>query len=243
MALTIEELSELHSNNRRCAELTGLVYVIGDEPGLTRTRNGRGFRYEDDTHAPLSSAEVKTRITELAIPPAWTKVWICPSEDGHILATGEDERGRKQYLYHPTWRAMRDMLNFYRLIVFSAHLKEIRAFTDAQLRRRSFDRDQVLAAMVRIIDLSNIRIGNEKYAEENHSFGLSTLTRKHVSVKGATVTLAFPAKSGKAWDVQITDKGVARVVKHLRAQRSKRLFTVDGHRLKSGDVNALLAEI
>ena len=243
MALTIEQLNELHSDSRRCAEVTGLVYVVGDEPGLTRIRSGRGFRYRDHAHLPLSSAEVKTRITELAIPPAWTKVWICPSEDGHILATGEDERGRKQYIYHPTWRAMRDMLNFYRLIVFSAHLGQIRAHTTTQLRRRTVDRDQVLAAMVRIIDLSNIRIGNEKYAEENHSFGLSTLTRKHVSVDGATVTLTFPAKSGKAWNVHITDKGVARVVKHLRGQRSKRLFTVDGHRLKSGDVNALLAEL
>jgi DNA topoisomerase-1 len=243
MTLTVEQLNELHSDNRRCAELTGLVYIVGDEPGLHRTRSGKGFRYQDDRRAPLSSAEVKTRIVELAIPPAWKKVWICPNEDGHILATGEDERGRKQYIYHPTWRAMRDMLNFYRLIVFSAHLAEIRRHTTVQLRRRTVDRDHVLAAMVRIIDLSFIRIGNEKYAEENNSYGLSTLTRKHVTVKGSTVTLAFPAKSGKAWNVTVTDKNVARVVRHLRAQHTERLFTVDGHRLKSGDVNALLAEL
>ena len=127
---------------------------------------------------------MKSRITALAIPPAWRKVRICPSETGHILATGEDEKGCKQYIYHPRWRAVRDMLNFYRLIVFSAQLPRIRAFTDEQLRRRTFDRDQAMAAMIRIIDLSFIRIGNEKYAEENHSFGLSTLQRKHVEMAG-----------------------------------------------------------
>jgi DNA topoisomerase-1 len=241
--LSIEAINELHEDNQRCAEVAGLVYVLGDEPGLRRKRRGPSFSYRDATNAPLSSVEVKARITALAIPPAWRKVWICPNEDGHILATGEDERGRKQYIYHPTWRAMRDMLNFYRLIVFSSHLAEIRSHTDAQLRRRSFDRDRVLAAMVRIIDLTYIRIGNEKYAQENASFGLSTLRRKHVQVRGDTVSMSFPAKSGKTWDLQITDRNVARVVKKLRAQKSKQLFTVDGRRIRSGDVNELLLEL
>lgn len=243
MAMTIEQISELHEDNHRCAEVAGLVYVVNGEPGLTRRRSGKGFSYNDHQNAPLSSIEVKSRITALAIPPAWRKVWICPNEEGHILATGEDEKGRKQYIYHPRWRAVRDMLNFYRLIVFSAQLPLVRAFTDEQLRRRTFDRNQVLAAMIRIIELSFIRIGNEKYAEENKSFGLSTLQRKHVEVVGATVTMRFPAKSGKAWDVTITDKGVARVVKHLKAQRTKRLFTVDGRRIRSGDVNELLLHL
>ncbi len=243
MALTIEQISELHEDNQRCARVAGLVYVVNGEPGLTRRKKGKGFSYNDDENAPLSSAEVKARITALAIPPAWRKVWICPNEEGHILATGEDEKGRKQYIYHPRWRAMRDMLNFYRLIVFSAQLPRVRAFTDEQLRRRTFDREQVMAAMIRIIDLCFIRIGNEKYAEENNSFGLSTLQRKHVSVVGATVTMRFPAKSGKAWDVTITDKGVARVVKHLKAQRTNRLFTVDGRRIRSGDVNELILHL
>jgi DNA topoisomerase-1 len=243
MALTIQEISELHADNERCAEVAGLVYVGNGEPGLSRRKSGKGFRYNDHENAPLSSTEVKARITALAIPPAWRKVWICPREEGHILATGEDEKGRKQYIYHPRWRAMRDMLNFYRLIVFSAQLPKIRAFTDEQLRRRTYDRNQVIAAMIRIIDLSFIRIGNEKYAEENKSFGLSTLQRKHVQVQGATVTMRFPAKSGKAWDVTITDRGVARVVKHLQAQRTKRLFTVDGRRVRSGEVNELLLHL
>ena len=241
--LSIEAINELHEDNQRCAEIAGLVYVLADEPGLRRKRRGTSFSYRDTANAPLSSVEVKARITALAIPPAWRKVWICPNEDGHILATGEDERGRKQYIYHPTWRAMRDMLNFYRLIVFSSHLAEIRAHTEAQLRRRSYDRDQVLAAMLRIIDLTYIRIGNEKYAEENASFGLSTLRRKHVQVQGNTVSMSFPAKSGKTWDVHITDRSVARVVKHLKAQKSKQLFTVEGRRIRSGDVNDLLLNL
>ncbi|MCW2525347.1 MAG: topoisomerase [Pseudonocardiales bacterium] len=243
MGLSLDEIGELHADNRRCAEVAGLVYVMGTEKGLRRKRAGKKFAYYDDKMRSLASAEVKARITELAIPPAWKKVWICPSEDGHILATGEDERGRKQYIYHPTWRAMRDMLNFYRLIQFSAHLGEIRDHVDAQLRRRSYDRDQVMAAMIRIIDICYIRIGNEKYAEENNSFGLSTLTRKHVRVSGSTVSMAFPAKSGKAWQVEIKDKGVARVITVLRAQRTPRLFTVDGHRIRSGDVNDRLLEL
>jgi DNA topoisomerase I len=243
VALTIEQISALHEDNQRCAEVAGLTYVVNGEPGLTRRRSGKGFSYNDHQNAPLSSAEVKARIVALAIPPAWRKVWICPNETGHILATGEDEKGRKQYIYHPRWRAVRDLLNFYRLIVFSAQLPKIRTFTEVQLRRRAFDREQVMAAMIRIIDLSYIRIGNEKYAEENKSFGLSTLQRKHVQVIGATVTMRFPAKSGRAWDVTITDKAVARVIKHLKAQRTKRLFTVDGRRIRSGDVNELLLEL
>ncbi len=240
MALTIADIDQLHADHQRCAEVAGLVYVVADAPGLRRKRAGTNFRYLDDKRAPLSSTEVKARITEMAIPPAWRKVWICPNEDGHLLATGQDDRGRKQYIYHPRWRAVRDLLNFYRLVLFAAHLPEIRAHTEAQLRRRSYDRDQVMAAMIRIIDLTFIRIGNERYAEENNSFGLSTLTRKHVRVNGSTVTFTFPAKSGQAWEVEITDRGVARVVKRLRVQRTKRLFTVDGRRIRSGEVNDLL---
>jgi DNA topoisomerase-1 len=244
VALTLEEINELHADNERCAEVAGLVYIVGDEKGIRRKRKGKNFSYLDTSAKTLASTEVKKRIAELAIPPAWKKVWICPSEDGHILATGEDVRGRKQYIYHPRWRALRDLLNFYRLIQFSAHLAEVRTYTDLQLRRRSYDRDQVVAAMIRIIDLCFIRIGNERYAEENNSFGLSTLTRKHVRVHGTSVSLVFPAKSGRPWDVTIEDKGVARVIKHLRAQRgSRRLFTVDGRRIRAGEVNDRLLAI
>jgi len=238
--LTVEEINELHADAEKCAEVAGLVYVLADHPGMGRVRRGKGFSYHDHQRQPLTDAEVKARITQLAIPPAWTKVWICPNADGHILATGEDDKGRKQYIYHPRWRAIRDMLNFYRLILFAAHLAEIREHTARQLRRRTFDRDRMLAAMIRIIDLTNIRIGNEVYAEENDSYGLTTLTRKHVRVRGDQISFAFPAKSGKPWDVTVTDPGVARVVDKLLAQRGRRLFSLDGKAVSSDELNQLL---
>ena len=241
--LTVDEINELHADVERCADVAGLVYVLGEQPGLTRVRRGKGFSYHDSERKPLTDAEVKSRITALAIPPAWRKVWICPHPDGHLLATGEDEKGRKQYIYHPRWRAVRDMLNFYRLIMFSAHLSEIRQYTEAQLRRRTLDRDRVLAAMIRIIDLSYIRIGNEVYAEENDSYGLTTLTPEHVSVHGDKVSFAFPAKSGKAWDVSIHDRGVARVVRALLDEPGRRLFTIDGKTVTSEEMNQLLFTI
>lgn len=243
MALNIQEISALHEDAERSAEAAGLVYVYGNEPGLTRVRHGKGFSYQDDHRQALTDVDVKARIVELAIPPAWTGVWISPSPEGHILATGADERGRKQYIYHPAWRTLRDMLNFYRLITFAADLPKIRAHTETQLRRRKLDRERVLAAMIRLIDLSSIRIGNEVYAQENNSFGLTTLTRKHISVSGDAITMAFPAKSGKAWDVTVIDRGVARVVTHLLRGRGRRLFTVDGHPLDADDVNETLLRI
>lgn len=241
--MTVEEINELHADAQKCAEVAGLVYVAADQPGMRRIRRGKGFSYLDHLHKPLTDAEVKARITQLAIPPAWQQVWICPNADGHILATGQDDKGRKQYIYHPRWRAIRDMLNFYRLILFSGHLAEIREHTARQLRRRTFDRDRMLAAMIRIIDLSNIRIGNEVYAEENDSYGLTTLTRKHVRVSGDTVSFAFPAKSGKPWDVTITDPGVARVVRQLLDQRGRRLFSLDGKAVSSEEINQLLFDL
>ena len=242
-AFTVSDIDELHADVQRCAELAGLTYICGEESGLTRARRGKGFSYRDPCGKPLTDAEVKARIVQLAIPPAWQKVWICPSADGHILATGEDDRGRKQYIYHPRWRAVRDLLNFYRLILFAQHLSEIRSYTSQQLRRRTLDRDRVLAAMLRIIDLSYIRIGNESYAEDNDSYGLSTLTRRHVKVTGDTVAFDFPAKSGQAADFQVTDRGVARVVTALLESRNRRLFSVEGKPIGSDEVNQQLLEL
>lgn len=238
--MSVAEVDELHADAQKCAEVAGLIYVAGEEPGMRRIRRGKGFSYLDHLQQPLTDAEVKARITQLAIPPAWQKVWICPNADGHILATGQDDKGRKQYIYHPKWRAIRDMLNFYRLILFANHLAEIREHTARQLRRRTLDRDRMLAAMIRVIDLTNIRIGNEVYAEENDSYGLTTLTRKHVRVSGDQVSFTFPAKSGKPWDDTINDPGVARVVRQLLTQRGRRLFSLDGKPVSSDELNQLL---
>jgi DNA topoisomerase-1 len=242
-ALTVAELDELYASVERCAEVAGLTYITGEEPGLTRVRRGKGFSYRDHRNKPLTDLEVKSRIVELAIPPAWRKVWICSACDGHILATGEDDRGRKQYIYHPRWRAIRDLLNFYRLLLFAEHLQQIRKHVATQLRRRTLDRDKIIAAMIRIIDESYIRIGNETYAEENDSYGLTTLTPKHVKVTGDSIAFNFPAKSGKAWDVTITDRQVATVLQALSGTRNKRLFTFDGKPIDSDDINQVLRQV
>lgn len=242
-AATSAAIVELYEDVQRCAESAGLVYVEGDLPGITRLRRGKGFSYRDRDGRLISDVEAKERIAALAIPPAWRKVWICPSPDGHLLATGEDDRGRKQYLYHPKWREIRDLLNAYRLIVVGERLPHIRQHVESQLRRRTLDRDRVLATMVRIIDSCGMRIGNEIYAEENDSFGLTTLTRRHVEVRGRTVQFDFPAKSGQRANIVLRDAQVASVVSRLVEQRRRRLFTVEGKPIASSEVNDLLSSL
>ncbi len=189
------------------------------------------------------SEQVVARIRELAIPPAWRNVWICSDEQGHLLATGEDDRGRTQYLYHPSWREPRNLLNFYRLLVFGEQLPRIRRHVCAQLRRRTLDKDRVLATMLRIVDTSAIRIGTEVYAEENDSFGLTTLTKRHARVQGGRVELAFSAKSGRRVRVTVEDRAVARTVRQLQGARGRHLFAVDGRSVTAADVNELLLRL
>jgi len=246
--LDVTELVELHEDARRCAEVAGLLYVDVDQPGIRRQRRGKGFSYHgltDDTgdHASAVDAAVKTRIGELAIPPAWQHVWICADPNGHILATGQDDRGRKQYIYHPAWRELRDEINFYRLLVLAEALPKIRAHVQAQLRRRKLDRERTIAGMIGILDASYIRIGNETYAEENESFGLSTLTQQHVTVHSRSVTFDFPAKSGTNVAVRIDDARIVRLVRELLAAPHQRLFTVEGAPIDSADLNATLLAV
>ena len=238
-----ELIARLYDDPEECARIAQLRYVTAEEPGLTRIRRGRGFTYKDPKGATVVDGRVRERIDKIAIPPAWRNVWICPSEDGHLLAVGEDERGRRQYVYHERWRSIRDQLNFYRLIGFGDALPAIRADVEKQLRRRTLDADRVLATMLRIIDRAGLRVGNEVYAEENDSYGLTTLTKRHVSVNGATVAFRFPAKSGKQADVTLRDPGVARVVKLLLEQRGRRLFTVNGAAVAPEVINARLAAL
>jgi DNA topoisomerase-1 len=240
--LTAAQVVALYEDVERCADVAGLRYVSVSEPGIRRRRCGRGFSYrsaDDDAVA----ADVRSWIEQLAIPPAWHDVWICPDRDGHLLAVGQDDRGRTQYLYHERWRALRDLLNFYRLSDVGRHLPAVRADVDAQLRRRTLDRERVLAAMLRIIDRCGLRVGNEVYAEENDSFGLSTLTRRHVQVRASTVSFDFPAKSGQHTSTALDDRAVARVVTALLERRGRRVFALDGSPLSADDVNARLAEL
>ena len=236
-------VAALYDDPAQCAQVAKLRYVSPDEPGMTRLRRGRGFTYLDATGNTVIDVELRDRLRKLAIPPAWRKVWIATWPDAHLLAVGEDEKGRKQYIYHERWRSIRDQLNFYRLIGFGEAMPKIRADVDAQLRRDTLDSDRVLAAMLRIIDKAGLRVGNEVYAEENDSYGLTTLTRKHVRVRGSVVEFNFPAKSGKQADTAIDDDGVARVVERLLAQRSRRLFTVAGAAIGSDEINHRLAEL
>jgi DNA topoisomerase-1 len=236
-------IATLYDDPEECARAARLRYVHPDEAGLTRIRHGRGFTYRDVDGATIVDPAIKQRIAALAIPPAWRNVWICASEDGHLLAVGDDDRERRQYIYHERWRSLRDQLNFYRLIGFGEALPTIRADVDRQLRRRGLDADRVLAAMLRVIDVAGLRVGNEVYAEENDSYGLTTLTKRHVQVRGATVELRFPAKSGRTAQVAVHDRGVARVVAALLDERGRRLFAVNGAAIGSDEVNARLAEL
>jgi DNA topoisomerase-1 len=236
-------IATLYDDPERCARLAKLRYVSPDEPGLARIRKGRGFTYRDAGGATIVDVEVRDRIAEIAIPPAWRNVWICAWPDGHLLAVGDDERGRRQYIYHERWRSLRDQLNFYRLIGFGDALPAIRADVAAQLRRRTLDADRVLAAMLRVIDVAGLRVGNEVYAEENDSYGLSTLGKRHVHVRGSTVEFRFPAKSGRRAEVSVKDAGVARVISLLREQRGRRLFSIAGSAIGSDEVNGRLADL
>jgi DNA topoisomerase-1 len=236
-------IATLYDDPQECAKLAKLRYVTPDEPGMTRVRKGRGFTYRDAAGTTVVDVKIRDRIAKIAIPPAWRNVWICTWEDGHLLAVGDDERERRQYIYHERWRSIRDQLNFYRLIGFGEALPAIRADVDEQLRRRTLDSDRVLAAMLRVIDIAGLRVGNEVYAEENDSYGLTTLTKRHVKVHGSTIDFRFPAKSGKTADVSVRDAGAARVIKLLLAQRGQRLFTVDGAAVGSDVINARLAQL
>jgi DNA topoisomerase-1 len=236
-----DSVGELYDDAERCAELAGLRYVHAEEPGVRRIGAGTGFAYRSSTGRPVS-AQTRSRARALAIPPAWKDVWICADDDGHLQAAGTDARGRRQYLYHERWREFRDLLNFDRLVGFGAQLPLVRSSVEAQLRRRTMDRDLVIAAMLRIVDSCGLRAGSEVYAEENDSFGLSTLTKRHVAITGKKVTFSFPAKSGRHAVVTVEDSRIARVITALREQPGRRLFVVDGAAVNAEEINERLGD-
>jgi DNA topoisomerase-1 len=223
-----------------------LRYVTDQRPGITRKMGRLGFEYSRRGRRIRNAVTLK-RIAKLAIPPAWTDVWICPDPRGHVQATGRDARGRKQYRYHPDWRATRDETKYGRMLDFAAALPKIRARTASDLAQSGITRDKVLATVVQLLERSAIRIGNEEYVRANGSFGLTTLKDKHVDVRGSTLRFEFTGKSGKRHTVSIDDRRLARVVKQCRDLPGQELFQyVDaGKRRKvgSGDVNEYLKAV
>jgi DNA topoisomerase I len=224
------------------ARAAHLRYVDDTGPGLRRIRSGKGFRYLDHQRKALRDPEHLERIRHLAIPPAWTDVWICPRADGHIQATGRDARGRKQYRYHVRFREARDETKYERMIAFADALPRIRAAVDEQLKAPSLTREKVLATVVRLLEVTLIRVGNEEYARENGSFGLTTLREDHVDVHGSEIRFHFRGKSGIDHTVKIHDRRLAKVVQRCLGIPGEVLFRYVGedgepHVIESSDVN------
>ena len=195
-----------------------------EEPGIARRRRGRGFQYIGPDGATIRDKGERSRIEALAIPPAWTDVWICPSWNGHIQATGRDARGRKQYRYHPKWREVRDATKYHRLAAFAEALPRIRRRVDRDMRRPSLSRERIVATVVRLLDLTTMRVGNDEYARENNSFGLTTLRERHVGVRGDRVRFHFRGKGGKVHEVDVHDPRVARVIRRCEELPGQSLF-------------------
>ena len=228
--------------------LAGLRHSSDDRPGITRRRAGRGFSYRDPEGKPIRDEETLARIRRIVIPPAWTDVWICPWPNGHLQATGRDARGRKQYRYHERFRRRRDGAKFERLIAFARVLPAIRKQVEADLGRPGLPREKVVAAVVRLLELTLIRVGNDEYARLNKSFGLTTFRDRHADVEGSEITFRFRGKSGQRHEVGLRDRRLAGIVRRCRDLPGQELFQYVGadgepHDVASDDVNAYLAAI
>jgi DNA topoisomerase-1 len=227
------------------ARIAGLRYVRDDRPGIRRRRKGQGFVYLDADGKSIHDRAVLYRIRSLVIPPAWTDVWICTIENGHLQATGRDTRGRKQHRYHPRWREVRDETKYDRLILFGQRLPRIRARARRDLRRPGLPREKVLAAVVRLLESTLIRAGKDEYARANHSFGLTTLRNQHVRVRGAQIQFEF---LGKSHSVELHNNRLARIIKQCHDLPGQELFQYldengERHTIDSADVNDYLRQV
>jgi DNA topoisomerase I len=233
---------------RDAAETAGLRYVSDEGPGIRRRRTGTGFAYRKPDGTPLRDKREIARIRSLAIPPAYTDVWISPHANGHVQATGRDAKGRKQYRYHPDFRAVRESTKFEHVMAFADALPGIRRTVEKHMGGRGLTRERVLATVVHLLEATLIRVGNDDYVRQNRSYGLTTLRDPHVKVVGGELRFHFRGKSGKDWDVTMKDAKVARIVKACQDLPGQELFQYvdeDGVRrdVTSADVNAYLREI
>ena len=230
------------------AKDAGLRYVADAGPGIERRKKGSGFVYVDTNGRAVKDAETLKRIRSLVIPPAWTDVWICPDPRGHIQAVGRDQRGRKQYRYHPRWREVRDETKYEKMISFVHALPHIRKRVGRDLAKPGLPREKVLAAVVKLLETTLIRVGNDEYAEQNNSFGLTTLRDKHAKINGGTVEFKFRGKSGVKHQIDLDDPRLARIVRKCQDLPGEQLLQyVDDEGnvrdIGSGDVNDYLREI
>lgn len=230
------------------AKIAGLRYVGDGTPGIRRRRAGSGFVYYSPDGSTVRDSQVLQRIRSLVIPPAWTEVWICQAPNGHLQAIGFDQKGRKQYRYHPLYRAVRDATKFTRLVAFGLTLPKIRAHVDEDLKLTGMPRNKVLATVVRLLETTCIRVGNEEYRKQNESFGLTTLRNKHVQIDGYSLRFRFKGKSGQVHDIELTDRKLAKIVRECQCIPGHELFQyMNGDhepvRVSSEDVNDYLREI
>ena len=240
--------SEAVVDPKEAAEHAGLVHVSDERPGIRRRRAGKGFRYANADGMRVDDPAALKRIKSLVIPPAWTEVWICSQPNGHIQATGRDARGRKQYRYHIRFREVRESTKFHRMLGFAESLPAIRKRVNDHLGLRGLPREKVLATVVRLLESTLIRVGNDEYAKENKSYGLTTLKNRHVEVAGSELRFNFKGKGGKNWRLGIRDRRVAKVIRACQDLPGQELFQYvdDGgetRNLTSSDVNAYLREI
>lgn len=239
---------EIITDPAESAKAAGLRYVTDARPGISRQRSGTGFRYRNLDGSPLRDADTLKRIRSLVIPPAWRGVWICPTANGHLQATGRDARGRKQSRYHPRWREVRDETKYERMMLFGAALPNIRKRVDHDLALPGLPRERILATIVRLLETTFIRVGNTEYARTNHSYGLTTLRNKHIAVKSSTVTFNFQGKSGVEHTIDLEDRRLAKIVARCRDLPGYELFQYldnegNRHSIDASDVNDYLREI
>jgi DNA topoisomerase-1 len=230
------------------AKAAGLRYVSDTKPGITRKRVGNGWSYSGPDGQTIHDRETRDRIKSLGIPPAWTDVWICPDPRGHIQATGRDAKGRKQYRYHLKWREVRDENKYEHMIEFGKALPAIRKQVEKDLARHGLPREKVLATVVKLLEVTLIRVGNKEYARDNKSFGLTTMRNRHINIEGSTLRFKFMGKSGKQHTIGIKDRRLARIVEKCHELPGQELFQYiddDGepHSIDSEDVNNYLREI
>jgi DNA topoisomerase-1 len=225
-----------------------LEYVDDSQPGFTRRKLRKKFAYFDLDGARITDEEVIQRLNKLAVPPAYTQVWLCPKANGHLQATGRDARGRKQYRYHARWREVRDSNKYERMLEFAAALPKLRARLDVDLSKPALGREKVMATVVGLLESTLIRVGNARYAKTNRSYGLTTLRNRHVEVKGSAIHFHFRGKSGVEHEITLKHPRLARVVRRCREIPGQQLFQYldnDGqrHTVTSSDVNAYLQEV